>query len=151
MTAVVGILLTIWLERLHEIPPPGPWSAMSIWGCCCPAAQPKGSFSPVYQIKPNQIMNLCHELNTSNNLKSLIWLMYTRSGMCSLVSLCNCVEQSLLTMSTGNSKQLHHLPDTLAFLQLLRDLDSSHPITTDSSSSNTEELPEVRAARGLFR
>lgn len=49
---------------------------------------------------------------------------------------------------SGDIKQLQHLPDTLAFLQLLRDLKIPHGNSVDSGA---EELPEVRAAGGLFR
>uniref|UniRef100_A0A383W3L1 L-arabinokinase n=1 Tax=Tetradesmus obliquus TaxID=3088 RepID=A0A383W3L1_TETOB len=70
----------------------------------------------------------------------------------------------------GDSRVLPHMPDTVAFLQLLRQLDSPHAEEqrgsgggSDSSSTAGAaaadgaeaaaemELPEFRAARGLFR
>jgi hypothetical protein len=67
-------------------------------------------------------------------------------------------------MCAGNPQLLQQLPDTLTFLQLLRGLDapcasaSSAPDSGSSVASDgangaagSEELPEVRAARVLFR
>jgi hypothetical protein len=64
---------------------------------------------------------------------------------------------------TGDPRTLHQLPDTMAFLQLLHRLQlpaTGSPIrgapqgtqaATAAAAAVGEELPEVRAARVLFR
>lgn len=68
-----------------------------------------------------------------------------------------------LSCPAGSPRLLHQLPDTVAFLQLLRCLAAPLGSTQDgplppalqisaaAAAATGEELPEVRAARVLFR